>query len=82
MLRKGGTHLIIGYGGTLEIPTVRMIFGELTVAGSLVGNYKELVELIDLVARGKVACLRSATRSKRSTGRSTISSTDGISGGR
>jgi len=54
MLRKGGTHLIIGYGGTLEIPTVRMIFGELTVAGSLVGNYKELVELIDLVARGKV----------------------------
>lgn len=54
MLRKGGTHLIIGYGGTLQIPTVHMIFGELTVAGSLVGNYKELVELIDLAARGKV----------------------------
>lgn len=54
MLRKGGTHLIIGYGGRLEIPTVRMIFNEMAVAGSLVGNYVELVELMELAARGIV----------------------------
>ena len=54
MLRKGGTHLIIGYGGRLEIPTVQMIFQEMAVAGSLVGNYRELSELMDLAARGLV----------------------------
>ncbi len=54
MLRKGGTHFIIGYGGKLEVPTVQMIFNEITIAGSLVGNYMELVELMDLNARGLV----------------------------
>lgn len=54
MLRRGGTHFIIGYGGKLEVPTVQMIFNEITLAGSLVGNYAELVELIDLNARGLV----------------------------
>ncbi|MDW7982992.1 MAG: NAD(P)-dependent alcohol dehydrogenase [Thermomicrobium sp.] len=54
MLRKGGMHLIIGYGGRLEIPTVHMIFQEIAVAGSLVGNYRELTELMDLAARGIV----------------------------
>ncbi len=54
MLRKGGTHIVIGYGGRLEIPTVQMIFNEITVAGSLVGNYRELVELMDMAARGVV----------------------------
>lgn len=53
-LRKGGTHLIIGYGGQIEIPTVQMIFQEIAVAGSLVGNYRELTELMDLAARGIV----------------------------
>ncbi len=54
MLRKGGTHFIIGYGGKLEVPTVQMIFNEIAIAGSLVGNYVELVELMDLNARGLV----------------------------
>jgi NAD+-dependent secondary alcohol dehydrogenase Adh1 len=54
MLRKGGTQIIIGYGGRIEIPTVHMIFNEITVAGSLVGNYAELYELMDMAARGLV----------------------------
>ncbi len=54
MLRRGGTHFVVGYGGKLEVPTVQMIFNEMAIAGSLVGNYTELVELMDLNARGLV----------------------------
>ncbi len=54
MLRQGGTHFIVGYGGKIEIPTVHMIINEIAVAGSLVGNYMELVELMELNAEGRV----------------------------
>jgi len=54
MLRQGGTHFIVGYGGKIEVPTVHMIINEIAVAGSLVGNYMELVELMELNAEGRV----------------------------
>ena len=54
MLRQGGTHYIVGYGGRVEVPTVHMIINEITIAGSLVGNYIELVELMELNAEGRV----------------------------
>jgi NAD+-dependent secondary alcohol dehydrogenase Adh1 len=54
MLRKGGTHFMVGYGGKIEIPTLHMINNEVAVAGSLVGNYMELVELMELNAEGRV----------------------------
>jgi NAD+-dependent secondary alcohol dehydrogenase Adh1 len=54
MLRQGGTHYVIGYGGTITIPTVHMVINEIAVAGSLVGNYMELVELMELNAEGRV----------------------------
>ena len=54
MLRKGGTHFIVGYGGRIEVPTLHMISNEIAVAGSLVGNYTELVELMELNAEGRV----------------------------
>lgn len=54
MLRQGGTHFIVGYGGRIEIPTVHMIMNEVSIAGSLVGNYLELVELMELNAQGRV----------------------------
>ena len=54
MLRAGGTHFIVGYGGTIEVPTLHMIRNEITIAGSLVGNYTELVELMELNAQGRV----------------------------
>ena len=55
MLRQGGTHFIIGYGGTIEIPTIDMIRNEIAIAGSLVGNFTELVELMELNAEGRVS---------------------------
>ena len=54
MLRKGGTHLIVGYGGEIRVPTLHMISNEIVIAGSLVGNYLELVELMELNAQGRV----------------------------
>ena len=54
MLRQGGTHFVVGYGGKVEVPTVHMVISEIVVAGSLVGNYMELVELMELNAEGRV----------------------------
>ena len=54
MLRRGGTHVIVGYGGMVEVPAIDMIFSELSIVGSLVGNYTELSELMELNAQGKV----------------------------
>lgn len=54
MLRQGGTHHVVGYGGQVQIPTVNMVIQEMAVAGSLVGNYMELVELMELNAEGRV----------------------------
>jgi NAD+-dependent secondary alcohol dehydrogenase Adh1 len=54
MLRQGGTHIVIGYGGKIEVPTIDVIFSEIAVVGSLVGNYTELSELMILQAQGKV----------------------------
>ena len=54
MLRRGGTHFIVGYGGKIEVPTIHIIMNEVTIAGSLVGNYMELVELMELNAEGRV----------------------------
>ena len=54
MLRQGGTHYVVGYGGKVEVPTVHMVISEIAIAGSLVGNYMELVELMELHAEGRV----------------------------
>jgi NAD+-dependent secondary alcohol dehydrogenase Adh1 len=54
MLRQGGTHIVVGYGGTIEVPTIDVIFSEISVVGSLVGNYTELTELMTLNAEGRV----------------------------
>ncbi len=54
MLRRGGTHHIVGYGGEIHIPTAYMVDNELALEASLVGNYMELVELMQLNATGRV----------------------------
>jgi NAD+-dependent secondary alcohol dehydrogenase Adh1 len=54
MLRQGGTHVVVGYGGRVDVPTIDVIFSEIAVVGSLVGNYTELTELMTLQAQGKV----------------------------
>ena len=54
MLKQGGVYYVVGYGGQVEIPTLQIIFTEIEVVGSLVGSYIELVELMELAARGRV----------------------------
>ncbi len=54
MLHKGGTLIIVGYGGTLSVKAIDVIFSEFSVLGSLVGNWDELRELMELTRQGKV----------------------------
>ena len=54
MLARGGTHWVVGYGGTIEIPAIDLVAREVAVAGSLVGSYGELAALMGLVAEGRV----------------------------
>jgi NAD+-dependent secondary alcohol dehydrogenase Adh1 len=53
--RPGGSHYVIGYGGTVEIPTIDIISTERSVTGNLVGTYNDLAELMILTAQGKVS---------------------------
>jgi NAD+-dependent secondary alcohol dehydrogenase Adh1 len=54
MLRRAGSHFIIGYGGTLTVPTIDIISTEINFIGNLVGTYNDLTELMTLTAQGKV----------------------------
>jgi NAD+-dependent secondary alcohol dehydrogenase Adh1 len=55
MLQRAGSHYIIGYGGSLNVPTIDIISTEINFIGNLVGSYNDLVELMTLTAQGKVA---------------------------
>jgi NAD+-dependent secondary alcohol dehydrogenase Adh1 len=55
MLRRAGNYYVIGYGGTLAIPTIDIISTEINFIGNLVGSYNDLVELMVLAAQGKVS---------------------------
>ncbi len=54
MTRQGGSHFVIGYGGTVEVPTIDIISTERVITGNLVGTYNDLAELMNLTARGLV----------------------------
>lgn len=54
LLRQGGELIVVGYGGTIEIPTLELVVNEIKIGGSLVGDYIELVELMEMNAEGKV----------------------------
>ena len=54
MTRPGGSYFVIGYGGTLEIPTLDVISTERNVIGNIVGTYNDLAELMALAQAGKV----------------------------
>jgi len=54
MMRPGGFSYIVGYGGTLRVPTMKIILEELSFIGNLVGSYNELAELMTLAAQGRV----------------------------
>lgn len=55
MTAGAGSHYIIGYGGTVEVPTIDIISTERNVVGNLVGTYNDLRELMVLQAQGKVS---------------------------
>lgn len=54
ILRESGSYYVIGYGGTVQIPTIELISREISVVGNLVGTYNDLVELMTLTAQGKI----------------------------
>lgn len=54
MTRAGGSYYVIGYGGTLTVPTLDIISTERNVVGNIVGTYNELAELMVLAQTGKV----------------------------
>ncbi|MBD8870300.1 NAD(P)-dependent alcohol dehydrogenase [Nocardioides donggukensis] len=54
MTRPGGSYFVIGYGGTLVVPTLDVISTERNIVGNIVGTYNELAELMVLAQAGKV----------------------------
>ncbi len=55
MTRSGGYDFVIGYGGTINVPTIAVISTERNIIGNLVGTYNDLAELMILTAQGKVS---------------------------
>jgi NAD+-dependent secondary alcohol dehydrogenase Adh1 len=54
MTRPGGSYFVIGYGGTLTVPTLDIVSTERNIIGNIVGTYNELAELMVLAEAGKV----------------------------
>src|ERR1700712_2590098 len=54
MTRPSGSYYVIGYGGTLVVPTLDVISTERNIVGNIVGTYNELAELMVLAEAGKV----------------------------
>lgn len=60
MTGAGGSYSVVGYGGTLTVPTLDIISTERNILGNIVGTYNELAELMTLASQGKVT-LHTAT---------------------
>jgi NAD+-dependent secondary alcohol dehydrogenase Adh1 len=54
MTARAGSYFVIGYGGTVQIPTLDIISTERNIIGNIVGTYNELAELMALAQTGKV----------------------------
>ena len=54
MTGRAGSYYVIGYGGTVTIPTLDIIATERNIVGNIVGTYNELAELMVLAQSGKV----------------------------
>jgi NAD+-dependent secondary alcohol dehydrogenase Adh1 len=54
MLARGGTYSVIGYGGTISIPSPALVVNEHVVVGNLVGTWIDLWEVLQLHSAGKV----------------------------
>src|SRR4051794_9511715 len=54
MTGRAGSYFVIGYGGTVHIPTLDIISTERNIVGNIVGTYNDLAELMVLAEAGKV----------------------------
>src|ERR1700729_56500 len=54
MTAPAGSYFVIGYGGTLHIPTLDIISTERNIIGNIVGTYNDLAELMALAQAGRV----------------------------
>ena len=54
MTGEAGSYFVIGYGGTVHIPTLDVISTERNMIGNIVGTYNDLAELMALAQGGKV----------------------------
>jgi NAD+-dependent secondary alcohol dehydrogenase Adh1 len=54
MTGEAGSYYVIGYGGTVQIPTLDVISTERNMIGNIVGTYNDLAELMALAQGGKV----------------------------
>jgi NAD+-dependent secondary alcohol dehydrogenase Adh1 len=54
MTGRAGSYFVIGYGGTVQVPTLDIISTERNIIGNIVGAYNELAELMALAQAGKV----------------------------
>jgi NAD+-dependent secondary alcohol dehydrogenase Adh1 len=54
MTARAGSYYVIGYGGTITIPTLDIISTERNIVGNIVGAYTELAELMVLAQSGQV----------------------------
>jgi len=54
LLGRMGRFIVVGYGGEIRFPSIRMIATEISIEGSLVGSYTELKELVNLYLKGAV----------------------------
>jgi len=54
MLARQGVYSIVGYGGTVSVPSTDLVVVEQTITGNLVGSWIDLWELLQLHGRGVV----------------------------
>lgn len=54
MLARGGTYSVIGYGGTISIPSPALVVNEHAIVGNLVGTWIDLWELLQVHATGRL----------------------------
>jgi NAD+-dependent secondary alcohol dehydrogenase Adh1 len=54
MTGPAGSYFVIGYGGTLQVPTLDIISTERNIIGNIVGTYNDLAELMALAEGGRV----------------------------
>jgi NAD+-dependent secondary alcohol dehydrogenase Adh1 len=60
MLARLGTYSMVGFGGTLSVPSAAMVGREQAAVASLVGSWIDLWEVLQLQARGTLT-LKSET---------------------